>query len=52
MFKRELERKKVNRWAFTETNKDLVIEKFGFMLTTHWADEEREGKLFSVTLLN
>jgi len=38
--------------VFTEIKKNLALEKIGLILTSHWADEEREGKLFSGILLN
>lgn len=52
MLKSEFERKRVSSWVFKEMNKDLGLEKFSLILITHWADEERERKLFSGILLN
>lgn len=34
--------------VLTETEKDLVLEEFGLIFITHWADETREGRICSL----
>lgn len=30
------------------TEKDLALEEFGLILSTPWADEAREGRIYSL----